>query len=200
MNMRSGWAPRLLLAAIACSPLATYAGVTTPALGGETTVQLGAGFVSALKSLNVVPGAIGPGRLYEARGSAFAAFPVTTGALDLAAPRIEVDHAGGLSLTAGGTVVTLSSFIIQTDPKGESVLTGVVAVNGSLVGRIPLFDLSLSKAKVWVQNRFTDIANVGLKLNSTAAEALSGAFHTSVPAIPVGTAEIRTVSAGYNDL
>jgi hypothetical protein len=200
MNTWYQWAQRALVVVLVCSPLAANADVTTPALGGETTVQLGSSFVSALTSLHVVPGAVGPGRIYELRGATYAAFPITTGAIDIRATRLEVDHSGGLSLTAGDTVVTLSAFIIQADPKAESVLTGIVTVNGTLVGRIPLFDLSIGKAKVWVQNRFTDIDNVTLKLSATAAEALGGAFHTSIPQLQVGSAQIRTLAAGYNDL
>lgn len=200
MNMRTVWTKRFLALVIVCSPIASYAEVTTPALGGETTVQLASGFVTALTSLHVVPGAIGPGRLYEVRGNTYAAFPITTGAINLPATRLEIDHSGGLSLTAGDTTVTLSSFVIQVNPKAESVLTGLVTVNGALVGRIPLFDLSIAKAKVWVQNRFTDVSNVTLKLDATAAEALSDAFHTSIPQLQVGIAEVRTIAAGYNDL
>lgn len=163
-------------------------------------MKLSPSFVSALGNLHVTPTAVGPGRLYEVRNSAFAAFPITAGAVDLKDVRAQIDHSGGLALTAGETAVTLSDFAIQLDSKAGSVLTGVVTVNGSLVARIPLFDLSLAKVRVWAENRFLDVDNVTLKLDAAAAEALSDVFHTTIPQLQVGTAEVRTVVAGYNDL
>jgi hypothetical protein len=170
-----------------------------PPVGGDTTVRLDASFVGALESLKVTPGVVGGARLYEYQGGVYAAFPITTGSVDLSKTLAEINHSGGLSLVAGTTRVQLLDFAIEVNPKG-SILTGVVTVNGVFVGRIPLFDLSLAKASVWTSNNFLDINGVTLTLDAEAAEALSETFHTSIPEIAVGTAEVRTVLAGDRGL
>lgn len=189
-------AHRLFVAGLLAAPLAAQAGNSAPAVGGETTVKLDASFVEALGSLHVTPAAIGPARLYNYKNAVYAAFPITTGAIDTADTRAEIDHSGGLSLRAGSTTVSLTDLLIEVTGPGPA-LTGLVSVNGKLVGRIPLFDLSLRGAHVWAENHFVDINGVDLKLSTTAAEALSGAFHTGIPDLAVGTAEVRTVVA-YN--
>ena len=59
--------------------------------------------------------------------------------------KAELIHSGGLSLTAGGTVVELRDFIISTGSKPE--ITGLVEVDGKVVGRLALFDLSLKEGR-----------------------------------------------------
>ncbi len=171
---------------------------TTP-VGGYTSVRLDGSFLTALTSLGVTPGAVGAARVYEYKGGTYAAFPVTTGSVDLAKTLAEINHTGGLSLVAGSTTVELLDFSIEVAPKG-SVLTGVVTADGVFVGRIPLFDLSLGNAGISSANKFLDITNVGVKLDPKAAEALSGVFHATIPVLPVGTAEVRSVLADETGL
>jgi len=171
---------------------------TTP-VGGYTSVRLDGSFLTALTSLGVTPGAVGSARVYEYKNGTYAAFPVTTGSVDLAKTLAEINHTGGLSLVAGTTTVELLDFSIEVAPKG-SVLTGVVTANGVFVGRIPLFDLSLANAGISSANKFLDINNVGVKLDPKASEALSGVFHATVPVLPVGTAEVRSVLADETGL
>src|ERR1700753_4281052 len=75
---------------------------------GRTTVNLASSFVSALGSLGVTPGTIGP---TELKGT-WVNFPITGGAFDLDTAVGQVLHSGGLTLTAGSTEVRSQSFII----------------------------------------------------------------------------------------
>jgi hypothetical protein len=163
---------------------------TATRLGGDTNVALAPSFLAALQGLGVTPGAVFPGRIETVEGAPYAIFPITTGALDFGTVSGEIDHAGGLSLTAGSTRVVLDAFAI--DLYGATpVLTGLVTANGNFVGRIPLFDLGLSSVKIAKGGGVIHIRDVALTLDETAATALSGVFGTTVPAnIAIGTASV----------
>ena len=70
-----------------------------------------------------------------------------------------------------GTIVELTTFIIDTT--SAPVLTGLVIVDGTLLGRVPLFDLDLSEAIIRQKYRKLSIRNVVLTLTEAAAEALN---------------------------
>jgi hypothetical protein len=120
---------------------AAIAAPTADFVLGSTKVQLSPDFVNALTSLKVTPGAIANGQLRNG----VAAFPIVSGAGDIGATKLEINHRGGLSLKGGDTIVELTDFSI-TNLGGKPVLTGLVKANDNLVGRIPLFDLTLSSA------------------------------------------------------
>lgn len=101
--------------------------------GVSTDVTLDAGFVEALTALKVTPGPVGDAEISK---DGVASFPITGGNVTYYDPTSPVrpfvqgiiDHEGsGLSLTAGGTEVELTDFVI--DP-GTSELTGTVSVDG----------------------------------------------------------------------
>lgn len=119
-------------------------------------------------------------------------YPIPTGALDLADLRGDIFHAGGLSLSAGSTVVELRSFIIDTT--GEPVLTGLVSVNGDVVGRVPLFDLATTQAPEIVGRRGILLDGVEVTLTDTAAGALNGIFGVTAfeEGLPIGVATVQT--------
>lgn len=104
---------------------------------GVTSVILSSTFVDALTSLSVTPGAVASTELEHGRVS----FPVIGGVLDLATAKGNILHSGGLTLNAGDTHVALQSIIIDTT--ATPVITGLANVNGMLIGRIPLFDITL---------------------------------------------------------
>lgn len=155
---------------------------------GVTSVTLSSTFVDALTSLSLTPGTVAPTELERGKAS----FPVIGGALDLATGKGNILHSGGLTLNAGDTHVALQSFIIDTT--ATPVITGLVSVNGTLIGRIPLFDITLPAGfsvplnpRGWV----LQLKGVGLALDPAAASALSGVFKTTVPAgLPIGTANV----------
>jgi hypothetical protein len=202
--MRSNFSSRFKLltttaltaAAISVSVASTaYAAPTAGLLSGYTSVKLDAGFTAALTSLSVNLGTLPKSGVYQ--GQAY--FPIVAGAIDLANAKGEIAHAGGLTLTAGATRVELSDFVIDTFGAAP-VLTGLVVVDDSIVGRIPLFDLTLPPGFAVPltadRGRFVTLNNVGVKLNPTAATALNGVFKVTAFAggFTIGTAKVQTVT------
>lgn len=159
---------------------------------GATTVKLDHEFLKALASLNVAPAPLSPAKLFAKRGDPRIAFPITTGASDLGGPKAEIAHAGGLSLTTNETRVELSSFIIDVT-SGAPRLTGLVVANDNVVGRIPLFDLSLAPNSVSVGDSLLRISDVSVKLSVDAADALNRVFGVKAFAegIEIGNAKVR---------
>jgi len=165
---------------------------------GRTTVALASGFVSALGSLGVTPGTVSPTRLHHGTVN----FPVTGGAIDLDSAASQILHSGGLTLTAGQTDVTLQSFIIDTT--GTPLITGLVSVNGKLLGRLPLFDLALPSGITLPLKPYDGqiiLKGVGVSLDSTAAGALNSVFHVSAfkGGFGVGTAKVVIDLPGRDD-
>lgn len=163
--------------------------------GGSTSVALSSDFVGALTSLNIAPGRVFPASLRNGRAS----FPITDGTLDRETLRGEIVHNGGLTLTRGNTKVKLESFIIDTTGTGI-VLTGLVSANGSVVGRIPLFDLQLpiNVSPDSIVDRLV-LSNVGVTLRQEAVGALNAVFKTNafVAGFNIGTAHVRGYGFGY---
>lgn len=163
---------------------------------GSTDVNLSSGFLGALGSLSIAPSTIFPSSLRGTRLS----FPITDGSLERRTLRGEIVHNGGLRLTKGSTKVKLKSFIIDTTGSGI-VLTGLVSANGTVVGRIPLFDLRLpvsSSATHFGLDRVS-LNGVAVTLRPEAAAALNAVFSTNAFAagFGIGTANVR--GFGYID-
>lgn len=177
-----------VLVALAVAGSIAFAQQTKTLNDGVTSVSLSSTFVDALNSLSVTPGTVAPTELEHGRAS----FPVIGGALDLATAKGNILHSGGLTLNEGDTHVALQSFIIDTT--ATPVITGLVSVDGMLVGRIPLFDITLPAGfsvplnpEGWVLT----LKGVGLTLDPAAATALSGVFKTTVPSgLSIGTANV----------
>jgi len=153
-----------------------FAAPTDQIIGGLTTVDLSPEVLQVFSSLNITPSAIVPGTLNLQTGSA--GFPIAGGAIDLGSLEGDIFHTGGLALEVPGTRVSLLNFIITT---GQSpVLTGLVAVNDDIAGRIPLFNAELTEPPQ--ENEFGTlvISSVTLTLTQTAAETLNNVFGTSV--------------------
>lgn len=171
------------------------AGSQIELLSGTTSVELSSGFINALTSLNIAPGRVFPAGLRGGR----ATFPITDGTLDRQTLRGEIVHNGGLTLTRGATQVKLKSFIIDTTGPGI-VLTGLVSANGSVVGRIPLFDLQLPSAgSSSFRFEIVSLSGVVVNLRPEAANALNQVFNTTafVPGFNIGTARVR--GFGYSE-
>jgi hypothetical protein len=166
---------------------------TETVLGGATTVQLSQEFVGALGGLQVTPGAVGRSALNE--GTAL--FPISGGAIDLGTIKTEIIHQGGLSLSAGGTVVKLTDFLIAN--LGEQpVLTGLVTANDNLAARVPLFALALPAVSPPLQpagGKLVDLKGVGVTLTPEAAGALNRAFNVQAftAGLNIGVARVKAV-------
>lgn len=155
---------------------------------GRTSVMLSADLVNALQALGVTPGTISPTRLHNGNVS----FPATGGAIDLKTLRGQILHSGGLTFTAGSTEVRLQAFIIDTT-RTSPALTGLLVVNGALVGRAVLFDIALSNAKIKLPEDDLKISDVVLTLNESAADTLNKVFGVTAfkSGLPIGTAVVR---------
>jgi hypothetical protein len=156
---------------------------------GQTSVVLSTDLVNALSSLNVQASGFGNTRIRDG----IASFSIIGGAADLDKTRVEIAHSGGLTLRAGSTEVNLTDFVI-TNLDQQTVLTGLVAVNGEVVTRAPLFDLqvgSVSSSSSQGRNNF-DINDVSVTLTDAAADALNQAFGVTAFAagFNIGTAEV----------
>lgn len=188
-----------ILATVAFTVLSTTlpAQQTKTLFTGRTSVKLSSTFTGALSSLGVSVGRVFPTEIEYGTAN----FPVTGGAIDLDTASGNILHSGGLTLKAGDTKVTLQSFIIDTTT-GKPMITGLVSVNGTLLGRIPLFDLTLpagfSLPLHLNENRLV-LKGVGVTLDATAAGALDGVFHVDAftAGFPIGTAQVVAYGAGW---
>ncbi len=171
----------------------------------QTSVVLAGSFVSALASLGVTPGGLEAGNLAVSGGVATATFQIPSARIDTSNLRLQIVHTGGLSLRAGSTFVTLSDFIIENFAAGPR-LTGLVKVNENVIGRVPLFTLTLSGApEVKSYDATADAGTAGtisikarLTLTDDAAKALNGIFGVSAFAKDFVIGE-GTVSGTYLD-
>ena len=197
----------LTLAATAAASLAVAApAAAEPSVQltlGVTQVDLSGQFVAALGSLGITPDNVLPGALFTSSRGARVAFPIPTGELDAAGPKLEVLHSGGLTLTFGSTRVALTSFIIE-NLGGRLQLTGVVKANDSIVGRIPLFDIALTQAPTLSEpskrgffglqrSAQLSIKGAEVTLAAPAATALNSVFGVSAftAGFPIGVAEVK---------
>ncbi len=159
---------------------------------GRTTVYLSASFLNALSSLHVTPGTVSPTQLYS--NPLRVPFPITSGVIDLDNASTQILHSGGLTLSAGGKTVTLSSFIID-NTAGPLTISGLVEVDNTLVGRVVLFDLTAPKnlnLPLVPTNGQLNLKFFTVKLSSAGASALNGVFGITAlsDSVLVGTAGV----------
>jgi hypothetical protein len=189
----------MLVGALAFAP-AAMAAPSVQLVSGHTTVALSPDLLNALGSLGVAPDNVLPGGLHPTSNGANIVFPIPTGELDAAGPKLEILHSGGLTLTAGDMRVALTSFIIENiGSSGRLQLTGVVKANDTIVGRIPLFSIKLTQAPAVTAGSGTNagrltVRQARLTLTPRAAETLNGAFGLDgvfTAGFPIGTARIE---------
>lgn len=178
------------IALSAAAPQA-LAAPTAQIYSGYTLVELVPGFTGALTSLEITPSKNLPATLYQS----IAYFPIVGGRLDAANAKGEIPHSGGLTLTRGVTKVVISDFIIDTATAAPR-LTGMVTANGSIVGRIPLFNLALPQLVLPLAlppgPETLLIEGSRVTLTQEAATALNGVFGTNafVQGFYVGVASV----------
>jgi hypothetical protein len=184
---------KTLLTLVACSLSLLSTLQADPTVGfvyGNTSVRLASATTDALTALGVTPSALPGSFLHRGR----AIFPIFGGAIDLETAKGEILHAGGLKFQAGTTTVTLSGFSIDTT--NGAVLTGLAAVNGDVVGRIPLFDVVLPAGLTLPlpECRRFHLEAAKLTLREEAAAALNASFAVSAFAagLEIGTANISS--------
>lgn len=167
----------LTLGVVSLSLIATSAfGDTDRYSGMRTDVALAPGFLTALQSLGVSVAPIGGAKIIGAQ----ARFKIPGAEVDLDSAAGEILHLGGLRLIAGATQVEIGTFIIDTSAPSDAFLSGLVKVNGSVVGRLRLFDLTLPALSLPLKSKKTLlIPNVDVRLNAGAAATLNSVFGVS---------------------
>jgi hypothetical protein len=163
---------------------------TRDVVDGITSVKLGSEFVQALQALQIQPGVVDNSTLESYEVS----FPISGGAIDITNLKTEIIHEGGLSLTKSGTKVELTDFVI-TSLGEKPILTGLVTLNGALVGRITLFELTLPEVSLPLKgdSSLIQLSGVGVKLSEEAAMALNKAFSVDAfgAGFEIGTATVK---------
>lgn len=159
---------------------------TVKLAGGSTTVALDKGVAAALTKAGVKVAVTKP----ATAGKQGIAFPISGGAIDPATGAGRIDHKGGLTFKAGKTKVGLSAFVVKVGKR--STLSAKVGK-----GRLTVFTLDTSKAKVKRSGVGTTISGVRLKLSGKAAAALNGAFGVKLFAqgLVVGKATVKATPA-----
>lgn len=177
----------------AAGPVATIPNLT----GKMTSVKLDAGFVKALTTLKLTPGVVGKATLTDGSLN----FPITSGNATYYKPGTKdpyvtgtINHEGsGLSLSAGGTKVELTNFVV--DP-GTSKLMGDVSANGkSVVKGAYLFFLDGSNLQPLMVDKTAGTATLTgtkVEVSPDAAMLLDKTFMTTAvtPNFLVGVATI----------
>jgi len=165
--------------------------------GVSTSVKLDPGFVQALTTLKLTPGVVGKATL---AGGAIS-FPITGGNVTYYSPnsgvtpyvQSTINHEGsGLSLSAGGTKVELTNFVVDA---GTSKLMGDVSANGkSVLKGAYLFFLDGRTLQPLKSNSdgTATLAGTEVKVSPDAAALLDKTFKTTAvtPYLLVGTATI----------
>jgi hypothetical protein len=150
--------------------------------GGGTELALDAAAAGALQSLGIAAAPAGAATATEAGALRF---PITRGRVDAGTLAGTINHSGGITLSRGGTAVTVERFVIDTT---QSQLTAF-----SPLGRIPLATLDLSAAQPAISGRSVTVAGVGVRLSGAAAGALNQVFGTTAftEGLLLGTATVR---------
>lgn len=167
----NGFIKNLLGLALALTAATSVMAETVRFKSHRTDVNLSVDFLGALTTLGVAPSAVKPAKIISTQ----ARFPIVAGELDLSSAGSEIIHSGGLQLSTADVTVQLTNFIIDTT--STPVLTGLVKANGSIVGRVDLFNLELPSLQLPIaKKRKITIPNVGVKLTATAAATLNSVF------------------------
>ena len=169
-----------------------------PRVTGTTSLDLNAATAAALTSLGVTPGVTGTATV---KGSTVS-FPITGGDAVIHANKhyapgyvdgVILHQGSGLTLTKGGTTVTLSDFTI--DP-GDSILYG--DVDGTVgAANVPLLQLDGRPLVITTGGGKVHLDGTVANLTPTAASALNKAFGVTAfqAGMHLGTAHITASAA-----
>jgi len=169
-----------------------------PRVSGTTSLDLNAATAAALTSLGVTPGVTGTATVSGSTVS----FPITGGDAVIHANKhyapgyvdgVILHQGSGLTLTKGGTTVTLSDFTI--DP-GDSILYG--DVDGTVgAANVPLLQLDGRPLVITTSGGKVHLDGTVANLTPTAASALNKAFGVTAfqAGMHLGTAHITASAA-----
>lgn len=187
----------IILPLAACSSNKGELVAKVPQLTGvSTSITLDPGFVTALTTLKLTPAPVGNATLENG----VVTFPITGGNVTYYKPgstdpyvQGAIDHNGsGLSLSAGGTEVDLTNFVV--DP-GSSEVHGDVSVNGTSAGSDVLIfylDGRTLKPLQTGPNNTAILEGTIVKVSDDAAKLLNSTFNTEAVKgnLVVGVAKI----------
>ena len=105
---------------------------------GRLTVNFSSNFLNSISAAGITVTDLNGIALQ----SGTAIFAGVSGSLNPSSAAGELNFAGGYILGVNGNVVELSSPVIDTTNLSAPMVTVLVVVNGSVVGRIPLFTLA----------------------------------------------------------
>jgi len=171
---RLSLAATLVAAALTLSATSARAQGIYIVQGGRTTVTLSEAFLADLTTLKITPTTIYSSQLYENK----VFFPITSGQINLANAAGQIEHSGGITLTAGTKAIRLDSFILTTTGE-QPYITALAIANGKFIGRINLFDVELSsdlKLPLTPENGDFFLSGSKLNLDPAGASALNDAF------------------------
>jgi hypothetical protein len=177
---------------------------------GQTTVTFSPQFFNLIPALGATASKISPAKTKGSlnKQNLRAIFPIATGALDNTGNRAQIGHKGGLTLTTGTNVkVQFTGFSLDFGLPTNStrVMTALIVVNGSIVGRLPVFILGTNDIAGSVKGKTATLNNVPLTMSKQAADALNIIFGLPGPGggrfyegFPAGTLNLK--ATGLKDL
>ena len=135
--MKKLFAGSLIALGVASANVSAAPTVQVKGLAGGTTLYFSNFLLGALDSAGVSVDDVHPAKLNPSKPRI--RFPIGGGVLDLDGALGEIDHAGGLRLqNQEGKSVTLHNFTIEAQA-GDVFVSGVVEIDGDIVGRERLF-------------------------------------------------------------
>ncbi len=151
---------------------------------GKTTLKLDSGTAGVLTDLGVTVGPVGSAKASK-KGIAF---PITGGRVDAETLEGKIKHSGGLSLTAGSTVVKLTRFYVNVDAKPD--------LTAKLGGaRVSILDLDLSDLVRKDQGSTVKLRGISATLTAGAATALNDAFGVTAfeKGLAIGKVKVKAI-------
>lgn len=160
---------------------------------GRTVLQFDPSFTAGAAQLGAVLGGVG---FSSVDSSGVIVFPVVSGAIDLQTSQGEVNHLGGLSISANGTQIWLQNFLIDTT--AAPIVSALLVVNNKLVGRIPFLSFTFPPGVTLPLTSTAGVLQVngiGVTLHPAAATALNEILHTNAISggLTVGTMNVYLV-------
>jgi hypothetical protein len=198
-------------------PAASVRAATYDIPSGQTTLYFSPQFFNLIPALGADVTKIKPAKLKGNlnKQNLRAIFPIITGALDPDPPgnKAQIIHEGGLTLATGNITVQFTAFSIDFDLStvvdaigaDNRVLTALVVANGNLLGRLPVFNVSIDSITGSVNGSTVKFNNVGVTMTQQGATALNGIFNLPGPGgatfyegFPIGTLNLK--ATGVKDL
>jgi len=156
---------------------------------GHTALAINPSTASALKGLGVSVAPIAPA---APSSNGNLNFPITnpiTNALRTG----EIDHSGGISLTAGSTTVDLENFTINVP--GQTLSADVYVDGSAYASQAPIVNLDFSYAHLGLGHEGLSLGPVGACINHAGLSALETAFGLKQgslgDSLPLGTATVN---------